>query len=74
VTPSAVHENQGQPRDLAFMRNMDPQPASKELTDDQASGLGAVGGEWRRKYGTRARGVNRNRGKTEVYLEAWAAA
>mgnify|MGYP003131585190 FL=1 len=73
VTQGAVLE-QDSPRDLPFMR-MDPSLPSKELTDDQASAsvllaAGVASG----KYGTTLlRGVTGS-GKTEVYLEAVAAA
>jgi len=73
VTQGAVLE-QDSPRDQPFMR-MDPSLPSKNLTDDQvaASALLAAGVA-SGKYGTTLlRGVTGS-GKTEVYLEAVAAA
>ncbi|MFK7765433.1 MAG: primosomal protein N' [Roseobacter sp.] len=73
VTQGAVLEEDS-PRDLPFAR-LDPHMPSKELTADQAAGAQAlalaVGTE---QYGTTLlRGVTGS-GKTEVYLEAVAAA
>ena len=73
VKQGVVHE-QDSPRDLPFAR-LDPDLPSKELTDDQKAGAqvlaaGVSSGE----YGTTLlRGVTGS-GKTEVYLEAVAAA
>ncbi|HBU54587.1 MAG TPA: primosomal protein N', partial [Sulfitobacter sp.] len=73
VTQGAVLE-QDSPRDLPFMR-MDPSLPSKELTDDQASASALLAaGVASGTYGTTLlRGVTGS-GKTEVYLEAVAAA
>ena len=73
VKQDVVHEEDS-PRDLPFQR-LDPDLPSKELTEDQASAsailaVGVSSGE----YGTTLlRGVTGS-GKTEVYLEAVAAA
>lgn len=62
------------PRDLPFQR-LDPDLPSKELTEDQAAGAKVLAeGVTSGKYGTTLlRGVTGS-GKTEVYLEAVAAA
>ena len=82
VTPSVVKGLVGQgavfeedsPRDVPFAP-MDPDLPSKELTQDQAAGARALAeGVAGQAYGTTLlRGVTGS-GKTEVYLEAIAAA
>ena len=82
VTPSVVKglveqgvvREEDSPRDLPFMR-MDPDLPSKELTEDQAHAAGVIAaGVEGGGYGTTLlRGVTGS-GKTEVYLEAVAAA
>ncbi len=73
VTQGAVREEDS-PRDTPFGR-MDPDLPSKELTADQAAGAEALAAGVRGEtYGTTLlRGVTGS-GKTEVYLEAVAAA
>ncbi len=73
VAQDAVFEEDS-PRDVPFGR-MDPDLPSKELTDDQAAGASALAeGVASQTYGTTLlRGVTGS-GKTEVYLEAIAAA
>ncbi|MGC1496803.1 MAG: primosomal protein N' [Sulfitobacter sp.] len=73
VGQGAVFEEDS-PRDVPFQR-MDPDLPSKELTPDQAAGAQALAeGVSAQTYGTTLlRGVTGS-GKTEVYLEAIAAA
>ena len=73
VKQSAVVEEDS-PRDLPFAR-LDPALPCKELTEDQAAGATQLANAVRsQKYGTTLlRGVTGS-GKTEVYLEAVAAA
>ena len=73
VSQHAVHEEDS-PRDLPFLR-LDPDLPGKELTDDQAAGAATLATAVRSGvYGTTLlRGVTGS-GKTEVYLEAVAAA
>ncbi len=73
VAQDAVIEHDS-PRDLPFAR-MDPSLLSKELTDDQAEASAVLAqGVASGSYGTTLlRGVTGS-GKTEVYLEAVAAA
>ena len=73
VKQDVVHEEDS-PRDLPFQR-LDPDLPSKELTEDQAAGAAVLAaGVTSGDYGTTLlRGVTGS-GKTEVYLEAVAAA
>lgn len=73
VDHGAVREEEA-PRDMPF-RRMDPDLPGKELTADQAAGANALAAAVRSEtYGTTLlRGVTGS-GKTEVYLEAVAAA
>ncbi|WP_299827110.1 primosomal protein N' [uncultured Roseobacter sp.] len=73
VAQGAVAEEES-PRDLPFPR-LDPALPGKELTDDQAAGAAQLAEAVRSEsYGTTLlRGVTGS-GKTEVYLEAVAAA
>lgn len=73
VKQGVVHEEES-PRDLPFQR-LDPDLPSKELTGDQAAGAKVLAaGVTSGNYGTTLlRGVTGS-GKTEVYLEAVAAA
>ena len=73
VSQHAVHEEDS-PRDLPFLP-LDPDLPGKELTDDQAAGAATLATAVRSGvYGTTLlRGVTGS-GKTEVYLEAVAAA
>jgi primosomal protein N' (replication factor Y) len=73
VKQGVIHEEDS-PRDLPFQR-LDPDLPSKELTDDQAAGAQVLAaGVTSGVYGTTLlRGVTGS-GKTEVYLEAVAAA
>ncbi|MEP1765371.1 MAG: primosomal protein N' [Sulfitobacter sp.] len=73
VKQGVVHEEDS-PRDLPFPR-LDPALPSKELTEDQKAGAEVLAaGVSSEKYGTTLlRGVTGS-GKTEVYLEAVAAA
>jgi len=73
VAQGAVFEEDS-PRDMPFAR-MDPDLPGKALTDDQAAGAAALADAVRgERYGTTLlRGVTGS-GKTEVYLEAVAAA
>lgn len=73
VKQDVVHEEDS-PRDLPFQR-LDPDLPSKELTDDQAKASAVLAaGVTSGDYGTTLlRGVTGS-GKTEVYLEAVAAA
>ena len=73
VKQDVVYEEDS-PRDLPFQR-LDPDLPSKELTEDQAAGAAVLAaGVTSGDYGTTLlRGVTGS-GKTEVYLEAVAAA
>ena len=73
VKQGVVHEEDS-PRDLPFQR-LDPDLPSKELTEDQAAASAVLAsGVTSGDYGTTLlRGVTGS-GKTEVYLEAVAAA
>ncbi|MEH6831261.1 MAG: primosomal protein N' [Sulfitobacter sp.] len=73
VKQDVVHEEDS-PRDLPFQR-LDPDLPSKELTEDQATASAVLAaGVSSGEYGTTLlRGVTGS-GKTEVYLEAVAAA
>ncbi|WP_195818550.1 primosomal protein N' [Roseobacter sp. MH60115] len=73
VAQGAVAEEES-PRDLPFPR-LDPALPGKDLTDDQAAGAAQLAEAVRlERYGTTLlRGVTGS-GKTEVYLEAVAAA
>ncbi|WP_299960319.1 primosomal protein N' [uncultured Roseobacter sp.] len=73
VAQGAVAEEES-PRDLPFPR-LDPALPGKDLTDDQAAGAAQLAeAVWLERYGTTLlRGVTGS-GKTEVYLEAVAAA
>ncbi len=74
LVSQGVVQEEDSPRDLPFQR-LDPDLPSKELTADQAAGAQVLAAEVQSQtYGTTLlRGVTGS-GKTEVYLEAVAAA